>query len=59
MLIRNTERPLRSGERGRKSVEQQCPYRATIPESLHILPQVMGGANVLLASTPRIAPEDP
>ena len=59
MLIRDPGRRRRIGERGRKTVEQQYSYRATIPELLRVFSQVMGGAKVLLTSRPGMAREDP
>lgn len=59
MLIGDPERRRRIGESGRKTVEQQYSYGATIPELLRVFSQVMAGPKVLLTSKPGIAREDP
>lgn len=59
MLIKNPERRQRIGESGRKTVERQYSYRATIPELLRVFSEVMGRASTLVAPRPGIAREEP
>lgn len=49
----------RIGESGRQTVEQRYSYQATIPELLRVFSQAMGSANILLASRPGRAREEP
>lgn len=44
---------------GGHDVEQQRPYRATIPELLRVFSQAMGSANILLAPRPGMVREEP
>lgn len=59
MLIKNPERRRRIGESGRKTVEQQYSYRATIPELLRVFSEVMGRGSTLVAPRRGTAREEP
>lgn len=59
MLIKHPERRRRIGESGRKTVEQQYSYRATIPELLRVFSEVMGRRSTLVAPRRGIAREEP
>lgn len=59
MLIKNPERRQRIGESGRKTVERQYSYRATMPELLRVFSEVMGRGSTLVAPKPGEAQEEP
>lgn len=59
MLIKNPERRQRIGESGRKTVERQYSYRATMPELLRVFSKVMGRPSTLVAPKPGETQEEP